>query len=70
MSDAVLLSLTVKTESLDLSGAEVDSLTCAPLEADLHNGVPSLQAIQSELIVGRPTIETIFALGSARWAGA
>lgn len=41
------LSLTVKTESLGLSGAEALSLITVPLEADLLNGVPSLQIIQS-----------------------
>ena len=42
------LSLTVKTESLGLSSAEVELLTTVPLEADLLNGVPWLQVIQSE----------------------
>ena len=41
------LSLTVKTESLGLSGAEAQSLITEPLEADLLNSVPSLQFIQS-----------------------
>ena len=43
------LSLTVKRESLGLSSAEVESLTTVPLVADLLNGVPWLQVIQSEV---------------------
>jgi len=70
MYGAVLLSLTVKTESLGLSSAEVESLICVPLEADLLNGVPWLQAIQSESMVGLSTIEMIFALGTDRQTGA
>lgn len=58
------LSLTVKTESLGLSSAEVESLITVPLEADLLNGVPWLQVIQSESIAGLSTIEMIFAPGT------
>lgn len=53
------LSLTVKTESLGLSGAEVESLITVPLEADLLNGVPWLQVIQSESMAGLSTIEMV-----------
>ena len=48
--ELALPSLTVKTESLGLSSAEVKSLITVPLEADLLNGVPWLQVIQSESI--------------------
>jgi Cu/Ag efflux pump CusA len=58
------LSLTVKTESLGLSSAEVESLITVPLEADLLNGVPWLQVIQSESMAGLSTITMIFAPGT------
>jgi Cu/Ag efflux pump CusA len=58
------LSLTIKTESLGLSSAEVESLITVPLEADLLNGVPWLQVIQSESMAGLSTIEMIFAPGT------
>jgi Cu/Ag efflux pump CusA len=58
------LSLTVKTESLGLSSAEVESLITVPLEADLLNGVPWLQVIRSESMAGLSTIEMIFAPGT------
>jgi Cu/Ag efflux pump CusA len=58
------LSLTVKTESLGLSSAEVESLITVPLEADLLNGVPWLQVIQSESMPGLSTIEMVFAPGT------
>jgi len=57
-------SLTVKTESLGLSSAEVESLITVPLEADLLNGVPWLQVIRSESMAGLSTIEMIFAPGT------
>src|SRR3954465_10570637 len=57
-------SLTVKTESLGLSSAEVESLITVPLEADLLNGVPWLQTIQSESMAGLSTVEMIFAPGT------
>jgi Cu/Ag efflux pump CusA len=59
-----LPSLTVKTESLGLSSAEVESLITVPLEADLLNGVPWLQVIQSESMAGLSTIEMMFAPGT------
>ena len=58
------LSLTVKTESLGLSSAEVESLITVPLEADLLNGVPWLQVIRSESMAGLSTIEMIFEPGT------
>jgi Cu/Ag efflux pump CusA len=58
------LSLSVKTEALGLSSAEVESLITVPLEADLLNGVPWLQVIQSESMAGLSTIEMIFAPGT------
>jgi len=62
--ELALPSLTVKTESLGLSSAEVESLITVPLEADLLNGVPWLQLIQSESMAGLSTIEMIFQPGT------
>ena len=62
--ELALPSLTVKTESLGLSSAEVESLITVPLEADLLNGVPWLQVIQSESMAGLSTIEMIFTPGT------
>jgi Cu/Ag efflux pump CusA len=62
--ELALPSLTVKTESLGLSSAEVESLITVPLEADLLNGVPWLQVIQSESMAGLSTIEMIFEPGT------
>ena len=62
--ELALPSLTVKTESLGLSSAEVESLITVPLEADLLNGVPWLQIIQSESMAGLSTIEMIFEPGT------
>jgi Cu/Ag efflux pump CusA len=59
-----LPSLTVKTESLGLSSAEVDSLITVPLEADLLNGVPWLRVTQPESMAGLSTIEMIFVPGT------
>src|SRR4029078_2060761 len=58
------LSLTVKTEALGLSSAEVESLITVPLEADLLNGVPWLQVIQSESMGGPSRHEMIFKPGN------
>src|SRR5207302_10392175 len=57
-------TLQVRTEALGLSSAEVESLITVPLEADLLNGVPWLQVIQSESMAGLSTIEMIFAPGT------
>ncbi|MFZ0854040.1 MAG: efflux RND transporter permease subunit [Hyphomicrobiaceae bacterium] len=64
ISDLSPLSLTVKTESLGLSSAEVEFLTTVPLKADLLNGVPWLQVIQSESMARLSTISMIFASGT------
>ena len=62
--ELALPSLTVKTESLGLSSAEVESLITVPLEADLFNGVPWLRVIQPEWMAGLSTIEMIFLPGT------
>lgn len=58
------LSLEVHTEALGLSASEVESLITVPLEADLLNGVPWLQSIESESITGLSAIEMFFAPGT------
>lgn len=58
------LSLEVQTEALGLSSSEVESLITVPLEADLLNGVPWLQSIESESITGLSSIEMFFVPGT------
>lgn len=58
------LSLEVQTEALGLSASEVESLITVPLEADLLNGVPWLQSIESESMTGLSAIELFFAPGT------
>ena len=58
------LSLEVQTEALGLSTSEVESLITVPLEADLLNGVPWLQSIESESISSLSSIEMFFAPGT------
>lgn len=58
------LSLEVQTEALGLSTSEVESLITVPLEADLLNGVPWLESIESESITGLSSIEMFFAPGT------
>jgi Cu/Ag efflux pump CusA len=57
-------ALEVQTEALGLSTPEVESLITVPLEADLLNGVPWLQSIESESITGLSSIEMYFAPGT------
>ena len=58
------LSLDVHTEALGLSTTEVESLITVPLEADLLNGVPWLDSIESESITSLSAIEMFFAPGT------
>jgi len=58
------LSLEVHTEALGLSTTEVESLITVPLEADLLNGVPWLESIESESITSLSAIEMFFAPGT------
>ena len=58
------IKLIVKTEALGLSSTEVESLITVPIEADLLNGVPWLQTIQSESMTGLSSIEMTFAPGT------
>ena len=47
-----------------LSSTEVEALITVPIEADLLNGVPWLETIQSESISGLSSIEMTFAPGT------
>ena len=58
------VKLIVKTEALGLSSTEVEALITVPIEADLLNGVPWLQTIQSESMTGLSSIEMTFAPGT------
>ena len=58
------LALEVQTEALGLSTAEVESLITVPLEADLLNGVPWMESIESESITSLSSIEMYFAPGT------
>jgi CzcA family heavy metal efflux pump len=58
------IKLVVKTEALGLSSTEVEALITVPIEADLLNGVPWLQTIQSESTTGLSSIEMTFAPGT------
>jgi Cu/Ag efflux pump CusA len=58
------IKLIVKTEALGLSSTEVEALITVPVEADLLNGVPWLETIQSESTSGLSSIEMTFASGT------
>jgi Cu/Ag efflux pump CusA len=58
------IKLIVKTEALGLSSTEVEALITVPVEADLLNGVPWLETIQSESTSGLSSIEMTFAPGT------
>jgi CzcA family heavy metal efflux pump len=58
------IKLVVKTEALGLSSTEVEALITVPIEADLLNGVPWLQTIQSDSTSGLSSIEMTFAPGT------
>jgi Cu/Ag efflux pump CusA len=58
------LALEVQTEALGLSTSEVESLITVPLEADLLNGVPWMESIESESITSLSSIEMFFAPGT------
>ena len=58
------IKLIVKTEAPGLSSTEVESLITVPIEADLLNGVPWMQTIESESMTGLSSIEMTFAPGT------
>jgi Cu/Ag efflux pump CusA len=54
----------IQTEALGLSAAEVEQLITVPMEQDLLNGVPWLDQIRSESIVGLSSVDLIFQPGT------
>ena len=54
----------IQTEALGLSAAEVEQLITLGLEADLLNGVPWLESIQSKSIDGLSSIRLVFEPGT------
>ena len=57
-------SVEIQTEALGLSAEEVMGMLTVGLEADLLNGVPWLQSIQSQTIDGLSSIRLIFEPGT------
>jgi CzcA family heavy metal efflux pump len=54
----------IQTEALGLSASEVEQMITVPLEADLLNGVPWLETIQSKSIDGMSSIRLSFERGT------
>src|SRR4051794_2581695 len=54
----------IQTESLGLSAEEVEQLITVPMEQDLLNGLPWLQAIHSESVPGLSSVVLIFQPGT------
>ena len=54
----------IQTESLGLSAEEVEQLITVPMEQDLLNGVPWLDAIRSESVPGLSSITLVFKRGT------
>ena len=54
----------IQTEALGLSAVEVEQLITVPMEQDLLNGLPWLQAIRSESVPGLASIQLIFEPGT------
>jgi Cu/Ag efflux pump CusA len=54
----------IRTEALGLSSAEVEQLITVPLEQDLLNGVPFVEAIHSESIPGLSSVVMTFEPGT------
>ena len=54
----------VQTEALGLSATEVEQLITTPLEQDLLNGTPFLDAIRSKSVAGMSSIDMIFEAGT------
>jgi CzcA family heavy metal efflux pump len=54
----------IQTESLGLSAEEVEQLITVPMEQDLLNGLPWLQAIRSESVPGLSSVVLVFQPGT------
>jgi Cu/Ag efflux pump CusA len=61
-------SVEIQTEALGLSAAEVEQLITVPLEQDLLNGVPWLDAIHSSSMPGLSAIDLTFQQGTNLYA--
>lgn len=58
------VTVTVQTEALGLSAAEVEQLITVPIEADLLAGTPWVDAMRSESVPGLSSIELTFKRGT------
>jgi CzcA family heavy metal efflux pump len=57
-------SVQIQTEALGLSAEEVEQFVTVPMEQDLLNGVPWLDHIRSDSVVGLSTIDLVFIPGT------
>ena len=58
------VTVTVQTEALGLSAAEVEQLITVPIEADLLTGTPWVDVMRSESVPGLSNIELVFKSGT------
>ena len=58
------VTVTVQTEALGLSAAEVEQLITVPIEADLLSGTPWVEVMRSESVPGLSNIEMVFKPGT------
>lgn len=58
------VTVTVQTEALGLSAAEVEQLITVPIEADLLTGTPWVETMRSESVPGLSSIELVFKEGT------
>jgi Cu/Ag efflux pump CusA len=58
------VTVTVQTEALGLSAAEVEQLITVPIEADLLTGTPWVDVMRSESVPGLSNIELVFKAGT------
>src|SRR5262245_22480058 len=58
------VTVSVQTEALGLSAAEVEQLITVPIEADLLTGTPWVEAMRSESVPGLSSIEMVFKPGT------
>jgi len=59
------VTVTVQTEALGLSAAEVEQLITVPIEADLLSGTPWVDVMRSESVPGLSNIELVFRPGTS-----
>src|SRR6185436_12377336 len=58
------VTVSVQTEALGLSAAEVEQLITVPIEADLLSGTPWIDVMRSESVPGLSSIELTFKRGT------